>query len=147
MQEKPLPVILPAVRAFAQLLIFDPQPRLTVTVRDRPVAVSLAWGGGGRLTCWCGLAKRFRTAGRLTQALPSAAPQARLSSPPLPGDSWSLPGSPLASGPLGRLPAQASGECMYPFLCSIIHSHHFACVLIFIKPPSGGKAVLCAGGS
>lgn len=71
MQEKPLPVILPAVRAFAQLLIFDPQPRLTVTVRDR-------------------------TAGRLTQALPSAAPQARLSSPPLPGDSWSLPGSPLA---------------------------------------------------
>lgn len=42
----PLLVILPAVTLFAQLFIFDSLHGLSLIIREEPVTVSLAWGGG-----------------------------------------------------------------------------------------------------
>ena len=144
MQEKPLLVILLAVRVFAQLFIFDSQPT------EGPMA------SGGRPSCWGGLGEAVQGISNrpCSLGLPGLSSVCVSPGPPL------LPASPRglllftrqspstrAPGTSPLRPAQASGECTCPFICSIIHSHHFACMLIFIGPSSGGKAVLCAGGS
>lgn len=51
-------VILPAVTVFAQLFILDSQQKLSATIREGSVAVSLASGGP---LFWWRLAKLFRT--------------------------------------------------------------------------------------
>lgn len=155
MQEKPLLVILLAVRVFAQLFIFDSQPT------EGPIYFRLSTNGGAY-----GIGREAQLLGGLGEAvqgisnrpcslgLPGLSSVCVSPGPPL------LPASPRglllftrqspstrAPGTSPLCPAQASGECTCPFICSIIHSHHFACMLIFIGPSSGGKAVLCAGGS
>ena len=151
MQEKPLLVILLAVRVFAQLFIFDSQPtegpiyfRLSLYCCS---SHQLFLGGLGEAVQ--GISNRPCSLG-----LPGLSSVCISPGPPL------LPASPRglllftrqspstrAPGTSPLCPAQVSGECTCPFICSIIHSHHFACMLIFIGPSSGGKAVLCAGGS
>lgn len=152
MKSESLLVIQPAVTVFSQLLILVSQHRLNLTIRERPVTVSLASGGS---LFWWGLAKLVRKtisnrpcslgrfslcSGYASQVLPT--------SPAPPGDSaCSSTLSHTTPGPLGSFPFVPLESQVSIFIHSFVPSFiYFIYVLIVIKNPSGCKpCVVCWG--
>lgn len=129
-------VILPAVIVFTQPLILDSQYRLSLTIREEPVTISLVSRGSHSGGAWQKLFRTTISTRPCSVGLLGLCSDCALSCPPfLPSSAWETACSRSCCTRSTRkpsfLPTQVSVKYMYSFIYSTCVNNYYAATMLW----------------